>query len=125
MDPLDSIAADGAKLAVVPAPSSPLGFLGGAWQRLVSQSPRSEVELSADAFALLINRGLDGRSGGAASPAKLGEGVMDCAYALMGDGGFSGASPLARLFSGVVGFFARFKRSAKPQVEATGELRVG
>lgn len=114
-DPLSAIAAEGA--AIVAPAVAPPGFLAGALGRLMSASPRSEVELSADAFAQLINAGLDARSGNAASQSKLGEGVMDCAYALMpADGGFSGASPLARLFSAVVGFIARLKARGRKGV---------
>lgn len=120
---VDALAAQGAELAAqaavshaMPAPAS--SFFAGAWAKLRAPSPRTDVELSDDLVAQLLNGVLDARTGGASSPAKMGEAVMDCAYALTESTGVGATTPLGRLFKASKAMAGSLLRRARSQAGA-------
>lgn len=125
---VEALAAQGAELAAQAAvsqavPAAP-SFFSGAWAKLRAPSPRTDLELSDDLVAQILNGVLDAKTGGASSPARMGEAVMDCAYALTESGGVGATTPIGRLFKAskaMAGSMLRRAKGTQPQPGAAAQ----
>lgn len=105
-DPFESIAGEALPDEVVTEAPSP-----SILARLLAPSDRSRAELDADEYAEIINGLLDKRMGGGPAECGVGQGTMDCAYALMGTGEAGQGSPLMRLGTALTRWFIRLRRA--------------